>query len=212
MRGVRNPLLACAIVALLALALVACGGDDGDDSSGASTPTTTQETPGSPTPEGSDSGQGEADSGDDAPEEASAEFRSPGGDNSIQNFGEEADAAEREAATEALEGFLEARAASDWAGQCEYLAAAAIKPLEQLAEQSPQLKGQDCAAILKTLSGGLPASTRANTLTDGVASLRVEGDRAFALYHGPKGVDYFVPMVKEDGEWKVGTLAPTEFP
>lgn len=212
MRGVRNPLLACAIAALLALALVACGGDDGDDSSGSSTPTTTQETPGSPTPEGNDSGQGEADSSDDAPEEASGEFRSPGGDNSIQNFGEEADAAELEAATEALERFLEARAASDWSGQCEHLAAAAVKPLEQLAGQSSQLKGKDCAAILKALSAGLPASTRANTLTGGVASLRVEGDRAFALYHGPKGVDYFVPMAKEDGEWKVGTLAPTEFP
>ncbi len=190
MRGVRNPLLACAIVALLALALVACGGDDGDDSGGPSTPATTEETSGSP----------------------SAEFRSRGGDNSIQSFGEEADASELEAAAKNLEGFLEARAASDWAGQCEYLGAAAVRPLEQLADQSARLKGKDCAAILKALSAGIPASTRANTLTDGVASLRVEGDRAFALYHGPKGVDYFVPMVREGGEWKVGTLAPTEFP
>lgn len=46
----------------------------------------------------------------------------------------------------------------------------------------------------------------------GIASLRVEGDRGFALYHGAKDVGYFVPMVKEEGEWKVGALAPSDFP
>ena len=200
MRGVAKPLLACLLVALLALGIVACGDDGGDDSATGSTAATTQETPGSAAPDGGDSGG------------ASAEFLTPGGDNSIQNFGEEADGGELEAATAALSGFLEARADSDWAAQCEYLAAAAVKPLEQLGAQSPQLKGKDCAAILESLSGGLPASPRASTLVDGVASLRVEGERGFALYHGPKGVDYFVPMVKENGEWKVGSLAPTEFP
>ncbi len=202
MRGVSKSLLACLLAALLALGIVACRDDGGDDSGAGSTATTTRETPGSTTPEGDDSG----------PQEASAEFRTRGGDNSIQNFGEEADASELEAATAALSGFLEARAEADWAGQCRYLAAAAVKPLEQLGAQSPQLKGKDCAAILETLSGGLPAATRVNTLTAGIASLRFEGERGFALYHGPEGVDYFVPMAKEDGKWKVGALAPTEFP
>lgn len=207
MRGVRQSLLACLLAALLALGVVACGDDGGDSPESGSTATTTQETPDSAAADGGDPEQEEADSG-----EGSAEFRTPGGDNSIQNFGEEADGDELEAAEAALSGFLEARADSDWKAQCEYLAAAATKPLEQLAAQSGQLKGKDCAAILEALSGGLPASTRANTLTDGLASLRFEGERGFALYHGPKGVDYFIPMVKEDGEWKVGSLAPTEFP
>lgn len=211
MRRAPKPLLASLVAALFALGLVACGGD-GDSTAPATA--TTQETSGSELPEGgSEAGEGSsgAEAGGDGAEEASAEFRTPGGDNSIQNYGEEADEAELEAATEVLEAFLTARAASDWAGQCQYLGAVAVKPLERLAEQSPQLKGKDCAAILKTLSASLPAPTRANTLTEGVASLRVEGDRAFALYHGPKGVDYFVSMVKENGEWKVGALAPTEF-
>ncbi len=206
MRGVPKPLLASLLGALLALGIVA-GGDDGGDGSGTgSTAATTQETPGSTAPEGGGSGQA------GASQEGSAAFRTPGGDNSIQNFGEEADASELEAASTALSGFLEARADSDWAAQCEYLAAAAVKPLEQLSTQSPQLKGKDCAAVLEALSGDLPASTRANTLTGGVASLRFEGERGFALYHGPEGVDYFMPMAKENGEWKVASLAPTEFP
>lgn len=195
MRGVSKSLLVFLLTALLASGIAACGDDGSDDSTAGSTAATTQETPGSTTPD-----------------EGRSEFRTPGGDNSVQNYGEEADATEIEEATAALSGFMRARAEGDWAGQCKYLAKAAVQPLEQLAAQSPQLKGKGCAGILAALSGGTPASARANTLTGGIASLRVEGERAFALYHGPKGVDYFVPMVNEDGEWKVGTLAPTEFP
>ena len=58
----------------------------------------------------------------------------------------------------------------------------------------------------------VPGLEPGNTLTGGIASFRVEDDRGYALYHGPKGVNYFVPMVNEDGEWKVGALAPSEFP
>lgn len=201
MREVSKLLLALVLVALLASALAACGGDGSDDSTAGSAATATAETPGSTLP-GSGGSSGEA----------STAFRTPGGDNSIQNFGDEADATEVEEATAALAGYMQARAEGDWAGSCDYLAEVAVKPLEQLTEQSPQLKGKDCGAILAALSAGTPASARANTMSDGIASLRVEGERGFALYHGTEGVDYFVPMVKEDGEWKVSTLAPTEFP
>lgn len=220
MRGVQKQLLAAALAALLALALVSCGGDDGgDDTTAPSGSATTQEAPGSNAGEGGSSGQDDGGSGESGGStenggsgEASAEFRTPGGDNSIQSFGEEADSAELEAASTALAGFLDARADGDWAGACEQMAKAAVKPLEQLLSSSNQQKGKGCAAALAAVIGRAPASTRENTMTGGIASLRVEGDRAFALYHGPEGVDYFVPMVSEDGEWKVGALAPSEFP
>jgi hypothetical protein len=190
-------LLASASALVLATAFAACGGDD---SSPEPTPSTAQETTTAPS---SDDGGTKG--------EASAAFRTPGGDNSIQNYGEEADGEELEAATVVLADFMTARANDDWAAACTYLAEAATKPLEELAARSSKLKGEGCPGILAALVEGAPASARDNTLTDGIASLRVEGDRGFALYHGPKGVDYFVPMTKEDGEWKVGTLAPTEF-
>ncbi|MGC1165181.1 MAG: hypothetical protein WA862_03655 [Solirubrobacterales bacterium] len=202
MEGVRKLVLALALTALLAAGLAACGGD-ADDSSATGTAATKQEAPSS----------GSADA---APEDDSAagstSFRTPGGDNSIQNFGEEADAAEVDAAGAALAGYLRARSEDDWAGQCAYLAAATVAPLEELAMRSPQIKGKGCAAVLPALTAGAPKSTRANTMTAGIASLRFEGDRGFALYHGTRGVDYFVPMTREGGEWKVGALAPTEFP
>jgi hypothetical protein len=153
--------------------------------------------------------QGSAGSSADA---GSASFRTPGGDNSIQSFGEEAAAAEVDAATTALAGYLQARAENDWAGQCAHLAKATVAPLEQLISRSPQSGGNGCAAVLSKLMAGTPASARANTLTNGIASLRLEGARGFELYHGADGIDYFVPMVKEGGKWKVGALAPSEFP
>jgi hypothetical protein len=194
MRRASKLLLAVAFAALLASGFAACGSEDSTDS----TAPARQGTTAPATTESGDSG--------------STAFRTPGGDNSVQNFGEEADAAEAEAASATLASYMRARAEDDWAKQCATLAQLTIEPLQQLASRSPQLKGKDCAAILTALIASTPRSTRVDTMTDGIASLRVEGDRGFALYHGAEGVDYFVPMVKEGGEWKVGALAPTEFP
>lgn len=215
-----------ALVALLAFALVACGGGD-DETTGATTTDAWTAESTAPTPAAEDgagnqkqggddrgggSAGGDSGGGDSSSGEGSAAFRTPGGDNSIQDFGEEADAGEREAAETALVAYLDARADGDWKASCEYLAEAATQPLQQLAESSPKLKGKSCAVIIGALSAQIPSSSRANPVTAGVASLRVEDGQAFALFHGPKGADFFVPMVEEDGEWKVGALAPSEFP
>lgn len=225
-------LLVLAIAALLAFGLAACGGDSDDSTGSTSTAAGGGETAKqAPEPAdgkgnqkqggdeeggatGSDRSPSEGDSGSSGSGsgEGSAAFRTPGGDNSIQDFGEEADGEELGAAEAALVAYLDARAGGDWAKSCEYLAKAAVQPLEQLAESSPKLKGKGCAAIIGALMSQVPASSRANPLGDGVASLRFEGERGFALFHGPKGVDYFVPMVKEGDEWKVGAMAPSEFP
>lgn len=223
MRGGPKPLLALIAAALIATVLAACGGGDSDDSGTTATgpgQTTTEADPGTDRAAAGDgqggSKQGAADSGHADPPapsgEGSSAFRTPGGDNSIQEFGKEADTAEVESATAAIDGFLEARANGEWEQQCSFLAAAAVRPLEQLAARSPQLKGKGCGAILAALGSQAPASSRANVLTDGVASLRIEGDQGFALFHGPNGTDYFMTVRKEDGEWKVGALAPNEFP
>jgi hypothetical protein len=200
MRGVPKLLLLIVSAVLLASGFSACG-DDADTGSTAA--------PGNEAPATSGAESGDADAGED---ERSAAFLTPGGDNSIQNFGAEADAAELEDAAAALSGFMEARAEDDWAGACVEMAQAAVEPLEQLLARASQGKGKGCAAAFEAVSSGTPPAARASTLTGEVASLRVDGDRGFALYHGPKGIDYFIPMVKEDGKWKVGDLAPTEFP
>ncbi len=236
MRGGQKLALALLLAALLAAALLAaalsaCGGDSDDSSSGstaASVPSTTTEgqaaggTDREQQDDGAGSGNGDSGGGssgdgggDDegsSADEPSASFRTPGGDNSIQNYGDEADMAEREAAATVLAAYLDARAAGDWAGQCRYLSKITRVPMEQYAERSPQTKGKGCAAALEALTGNAASANSPSTLTGPIASLRVEGVNGFVLYHGAGGVDYFVPMVKEGGAWKLGALAPSEFP
>jgi hypothetical protein len=186
------------------------GSTSGSDDSGSEAPGSGSDDSGS---DDSSSGSKSRDSSKVSPpkEEGSASFRTPGGDNSIQNYGEEADAEERAAASAVVAGFMRARASGDWAAVCGYMADATLKPLEQLASRSPQFKGKDCAAMLEILTGTAPDSTRASTLSGSVDSLRFKGDRGFALYHGTDGQDYYLPLVKEDGEWKVGALVPSAF-
>jgi hypothetical protein len=213
MRGVRKLLLVLALVALMATGLAACGGGDGDDSISSSNPAPAQEktatAPQRSTPEDSaKQGSGK----DSSTDEGSASFRTQGGDNSIQDYGGEADRAEIDAATAVLRSYLDARASADFAKQCVYLAKGTVAPLEEFAKRSSQLKGKGCAEILSALVSNASTAALTNTLTGDLASLRIEGKRGFALYHGDEDVDYFVPMVKEGGEWKVAALSPSEFP
>jgi hypothetical protein len=189
--------LVLACLPLLA-GLGACGG--GDESSGASTEATTQ----AEAQKNTSTPQPHRDSGGGA-----EQFRVKGGDNSIQEFGEEADGAEMEEAATALHGFLDARAAGEWAAACSYLGADVTASLRQLGATSAQLKGAACGEVLEALSEGVPASTLAAAAQADVGSLRREGDRAFILYHGSGDAIYAVLMRKEDGAWKVGGLSGT---
>lgn len=162
---------------------------------------------------GKDSGSSGGGSGGANPSpEGSESFRVPGGDNSVQDFGDEADEEEREAASKVVVGFLRARAQGNWGAVCSYMAAAALKPIKQLGSRAPQLSGKDCPELLEMLTGSASASTRASTIGSGIDSLRFEGERGFALYHGTDGKDYFIPLINEGGEWKIGALAPSELP
>jgi hypothetical protein len=191
-------LLTLAIAVLLALGLSACGGGSDSTSSGAASTSNAEN--------GSDAGS----SG--GSQQGSASFRVPGGDNSIQEFGEEADSAELEVAEKALAGYLDARAAGNWKQSCNYLSEDALAPLEKVAATTPQLKGADCGEILEGLQGSASKSEIASPLINGLAALRVEGDTGFALFRGPKDAPYYVLMAKQGDDWKVGGLAPTEFP
>lgn len=139
----------------------------------------------------------------------SQQFRSKGGDNSIQEFGEEGGESELEEAAEALHGFYVARAEEDWSRACSFLTSSMQQQLEQLASQSPQLKGKGCAAILHAFTRPLPTSVRRETTVVDAGSLRTEGEQSFLIYRGEGGLVYAMPMKEEDGAWKVGLLAAT---
>lgn len=139
----------------------------------------------------------------------SAQLRTKGGDNSVQEFGQEADSSERDEAATALHNFLDARAAEDWESACSFLSRDVRESLEKLATQAGQAKNTSCAGILANLTNraALPA-LRSEAARADVGSLRIEGDRAFILYRTGDTI-LTVPMANEDGSWKVASLAGT---
>jgi hypothetical protein len=154
-----------------------------------------------PNPAHSDSGGG------------AAQFRTKGGDNSIQESGVEAGAAERERAAAALHAYLDSRVAHRWAAACEYMAASLVVALQRAVSLSQgSTRPGGCPAILAPMSKRVPQSLLKELAEVDVGSLRLKGDRGFLLYHGPRGKDYVMAVVREAGGWKMANLDGTALP
>lgn len=136
-----------------------------------------------------------------------AQFEAKGGDNSIQEFGAEAGSSDFTAAATTLHGYLDARAAGAWRDACSYLSPGVAASLSQLSGGSGG--GASCPEAVASLSAAVPAATLNEAADAEVAALRSEGDRAFLLFHGAHGADYFMPMAHEGGAWKVAAIAPS---
>ncbi len=137
----------------------------------------------------------------------SEQFRAKGGDNSIQNYGEEGGESELREVAEIVHGFYVARAEEDWAKACSYLAKSNVEQLEQLASQSPQFKGKGCAPILKAFTRPVPASVSREITTVDAASFRHDGEQGFLVYRGAENTVYAMPLRNEDGVWQVAALS-----
>lgn len=232
MNGVLKPLAALAVTVLLGLALAACGSGGSSTSTG-STPAgttsaqkqggTTTTAAGAGKNTGSGKGQGKSGGSGSAEEKSnfvpkhhsdsgggSKQFRTKGGDNSIQEFGSEAPESEFDEAAAALHNFLDARAAGDWAATCSYMSKSMTESLEKLVAQAKQAKHTSCAEVLGKLTN--PAAKQelqAEAAQADVGSLRIEGDRAFVIYTGIDKTVLAMPMAHEGGSWKVTSLAGT---
>ncbi len=145
------------------------------------------------------------------PSEPSKEFFVPGPTNVAATFGEEASAEEREEVSKGLEAFMAARAAGDWKTLCRYTSPREKAVLADLSQRRADLRGMKCPGIVEALAP--PKAKRVNTMTGPVDSVRQEGGtRAFAFYHGARGMDYYMPMLIHYGDWEVAALAPTPIP
>jgi hypothetical protein len=74
----------------------------------------------------------------------------------------------------------------------------------------PSQAGRGCAAAKP--ASRLPASAPAIPLSDPLTALRLEGDKAFALWVGLHAQQYMMPIVSEGGAWKVNQLEPLPWP
>ncbi len=143
----------------------------------------------------------------------SAQFRVEGGDNSVQEYGDEAGADELTAAATVVHDFFVARIAGEWRRACTLFSAAEIEALERFAARSPGLSDKSCPAALDALTTQVsPADARALTSVD-AAGLRREGDQGFLVYTAPPGrTVYAMPLVNEAGAWKLGAITGAVLP
>jgi hypothetical protein len=220
-RGGTRPIAVLAVTALVALLLAACGSSDSGSSDSSSTGSATS---------GQDNGsgggtEGENDAGESSAKTGSSGFAAEevetplkvsgggseqfivkGGDNSIQEFGEEADESELQEAAEAVHSFFVARATGDWATACSYLSKAMEDQMKKLAESSTTLKNKGCASFLEAFTSRLSAQEWKDITTVDAGSLRSDGDQSFLIYTGADKTVYAMPLKQEDG-FKVGALA-----
>lgn len=143
-----------------------------------------------------------------------AQFLTPNGDNSIQETGKEASASEREIAAAALHAFYDDRAARNWDAACTHLAVSAVAAMEAAAKQVAKAQGgqvlEGCAEVLRAFSSAATHQSLVEAAESiDVGAFRVEGDHGLLLYHGVRGHDYAIQMIREDGAWKVGGLVGT---
>lgn len=215
-------------VAVAAVGIAACGGDEDpsapNDAQNAPARERSADTPSPPRSErgkgerrsedtGERRGSGEQASSDFTPRPhtdsggGSEQFRTKGGDNSIQEFGAEAGGAEFDRAAVALHNFLDARAQGEWAAACEYLESGVAESLEQFASRSAQGEVSGCAAALERITNPAAAEElRAEAAKADVGSVRLEGERGFVLYR-VDGTVFAIPIANEGGAMKVAALA-----
>jgi hypothetical protein len=222
--------LAVALAALsIAMGLAACGGGDSSSSTttaadrSESTSTSRTSKQGSPKGGKSESeSASEGGSGSSGPSAGeftpkhhsdsgggSKQFEVKGGDNSVQEFGEEGAMPEFDAAAATLHNFLDARAEGNWAAACTYMSKGEVESLEKLGAQAKQTD-TSCAGILGKLTNpAAKGAMKAEAAKANVRSLRTEGEQAFVIYTGIGGTVLAMPMANEGGNWKVAGLAGT---
>lgn len=128
------------------------------------------------------------------------------GDNSIQAYGVEADAALRVTATKLIVSFFGDEASGDWGAACGMLRAQVASNLAELSRHAPASKGRGCPVALRALLLKLPQSEQGRGDDLRVLSLRVKGPQAFVIYRDANGKAYNMPLRREDGQWKIAAL------
>jgi hypothetical protein len=180
----KSILTAALLTFLLGLFALGCGGGSSSSNSSADTST--------------------ADTTTEATTKPTTVEAPPFSESELAAYGKEATAAERKAASDALQKNLFAREAKQWAAQCATLTAAVVKVIEKESEFLHPF--HPCPEGLKAQAGSAPAVLFKDTLSGEIDALRLQGGEAMAIYHGNDGKDWAMPMKKEGGEWKVGSL------
>jgi hypothetical protein len=140
----------------------------------------------------------------------SREFLVAGEDNAVQTFGREATEAEREEASRVIEAWMRAREDEDWAKACRYLSRESQVYLAESGAYMAQKKFTSCAKGWAVIAEQDFSPKPVNNMDGPIDSLRLGEGHGYAQYHGNDGMDWVVPVTREDGVWKVTKADPIE--
>ncbi len=138
----------------------------------------------------------------------SSQYRKPGLDNTIEEYGREGSRGELKQAARIVHGYLVARVEKDWRAACSFLSKALQAQLEGDTVLAKQAGSKSCAAILPTISVPLAGNTPRESTEMDAGSLRVEGNYGFLFFGTPAG-DHKLLVLREGGSWKANGLFPT---
>jgi hypothetical protein len=136
---------------------------------------------------------------------ASKPGSAPGGEKSIEQFGQESGGVDRAEVLAAFQGYFDAVADGDYAAACAHLSATVKRSLTQIAEG--RSGRASCATSLPKLLAPSAANSARQQAGGNVSKVRIQGGKAFVVYHAPGAKLYQLYLLREGGGWKATTLS-----
>lgn len=124
----------------------------------------------------------------------------------IPAYGVEASEEELRQAATYVHGYGVGRLEEDWPKACRYASESMVR---RQAAVVGLPKGSSCEEVLERIPDIVLGSEYERTEVE-ANSLRVEGKKGYLLYHGGAAPN-FMPVIEEDGVWKVNSRAYTPF-
>ncbi len=127
----------------------------------------------------------------------------------ITEYGHEASPADKQAITALVNRYYAAAAADDGATACSLIYSPLAESVAEDYGQAPasaSLAGTTCQVVMSKLFRQVPGQSSAVLATTEVTGVRVNGRKAFALLRSKAMPQGDIPLQRELGTWKIGTL------
>jgi hypothetical protein len=127
----------------------------------------------------------------------------------IVEYGQPASPADKQAITALVNRYYAAAAADDGATACSLIYSPLSESVAEDYGQAPapaSLAGKTCEVVMSKLFRQVPGQPSAVLATTVVTGVRVKGRKAFALLRSKAMPEGDVPLQRELGIWKIGTL------
>ncbi len=127
----------------------------------------------------------------------------------IVEYGHEASPADKQAITALVKRYYAAAAADDGATACSLIHSPLSESVAEDYGQAPGpsgLSGKTCEVVMSKLFRQLPEQSGSVLAATEVTGVRVKGRKGFALLHSTAIPEGDIPVERELGVWRVGTL------